>query len=193
MRVIHGLIRTRSASDGSIRAWSPPQADDTINPSRPPQADQGADRLHGVLPVLLLCAVLFATVAGCHKSTPTPPPEEQPATAEAPKSPPTEAPPPPIPLPDDPDAADRWLFVEKAKDGSPGGWATGAFDRQKNKLDIHTRDVRQFAIDVERIAIDWQRLVVLSIDGKNSELRKRDVSLLHFRLDDHGQWVVMEP
>ena len=91
------------------------------------------------------------------------------------------------------EAADRWLFVEKAKDAAPGGWATGSFDQQKNKLDIHTRDVRQFVIDVSRIRIDWQRLVVLSIDGKNSELRRRDFSLLHFRLDDHGQWVVVEP
>jgi hypothetical protein len=143
--------------------------------------------------VLRICALLFVTLTGCHKSAPTPPSEEPPAKAEAPKSPSTETPPPRIPLPDDPDAADRWLFVEKAKDDAPGGWATGAFDREKNKLDVRTSDVRQFAIDVERIAIDWQRLVVISIDGKNSELRKRDVSLLHCRLDDHGQWVVMEP
>ena len=89
----------------------------------------------------------------------------------------------------------RGQRYEGDQGGSPGtgGWATGAFDRQKNKLDVRTSDVRQFAIDVERIAIDWQRLVVISIDGKNSELRKRDVSLLHFRLDDHGQWVVVEP
>jgi len=96
-------------------------------------------------------------------------------------------------LPDYPDDAERWLFVEKAKEDAPGGWASGGFDREKNKLEVRTRDVRQFAIDVERIAIDWQRLVVIGIDGKNSELRQRDVSLLHFRLDDHGKWVVMEP
>ena len=166
MHITHDSIRTRSASD-----W----------PSRGPSL------------VLRICALLFVTLTGCHKSAPTPPSEEPPAKAEAPKLPPTIAPPSRIPLPDDPDAAERWLFVEKANDDAPGGWATGSFDREKNKLDVHTRDVRQFAIDVERIAIDWHRLVVLSIDGKNSELRKRDVSLLHFRLDDHAQWVVMEP
>jgi len=132
-------------------------------------------------------------VTGCHKSAPTPPSEEPPAKAEATQPPPALAPPPRIALPDDADAAERWLFVEKTKSDAPGGWATGSFDRQKNKLDVRTRDVRQFTIDVERIAIDWQRLVVIGIDGKNSELRKRDVSLLHFRLDEHGQWVVMEP
>ena len=137
--------------------------------------------------------MMVVAVTGCHQSAPTPPPEEPQAAVEAPKPRPTEAPPPRIPLPDDPDAADRWLFVEKAKGDAPGGWATGAFDRQKNKLDIRTRDVQQFAIDVELIAIDWQRLVVIAIDGKNSELRRREVTLLHFRLDDHGQWVVTEP
>ena len=154
---------------------------------------KGAVRLHGVLLVLLVCAALVATVAGCHKSAPTPPSEGAPAKAEVPKSQPTLTPSPRIPLPDDPDAADRWLFVEKTKDDTPGGWAAGAFDRERNKLEVRTRDVRQFAIDVERIAIDWQRLVVISIDGKNSELRRRETTLLHFRLDDHGQWVVTEP
>lgn len=134
---------------------------------------------------ILVTMVNIAALAGCHKSAPTPPSEEPPTTVEAPK--------PRIPLPDDPDPADRWLFVEKTKSDAPGAWATGSFDRQKNKLDIRTRDVQQFAIDVERVAIDWQRLVVIAIDGRNSELRRRDVTLLHFRLDDHGQWVVTEP
>ncbi|MGH8598796.1 MAG: hypothetical protein ACREXT_19285 [Gammaproteobacteria bacterium] len=137
--------------------------------------------------------VIVVATIGCHKSAPTPPPEDTLTEAEASKPPLTEAPLPRIPLPDDPDAADRWLFVEKAKGDAPGGWATGAFDRQKNKLDIRTRDVQKFAIDVERVAIDWQRLVVIAIDGKSSELRRREVTLLHFRLDDHGQWVVSEP
>lgn len=143
--------------------------------------------------LVILGIMLMVANAGCHKSAPTPPPAEPQAAADAPKPPLAEAAPPQIPLPDDPDAADRWLFVEKTKNDAPGGWATGSFDRQKNKLDIRTRDVRRFAIDVERIAIDWQRLVVISIDGKNSELRRREVTLLHFQLDDHGQWVVTEP
>ena len=140
-----------------------------------------------------ICATLFVALVHCHKSTPTTPPDEVPKIDVPAASPPALEPPPPVRLPDDADAEDRWLFVEKAKDGARGGWATGSFDQQKNKLDIHTRDVRQFVIDVSRIRIDWQRLVVLSIDGKNSELRRRDFSLLHFRLDDHGQWVVVEP
>ena len=95
-------------------------------------------------------------------------------------------------IPVDIDDADRWLLVEKAREGAPGAWATGSFDPKRNKLDIRTRDVQEFSIDVSRIPINWERLVVIGIDGANSELRKRDYSVLHFRLDDHGQWVVRE-
>jgi len=89
--------------------------------------------------------------------------------------------------------SDRWLFVEKAKDGVEGAWATGSFNRKRNRLTIRERDVQQFAIDTSRISIDWERLVVISINGRTSELRKRDYPFLHFARDDHGQWVVREP
>ncbi len=98
----------------------------------------------------------------------------------------------PVSIPVDVDDPDRWLLVEKAREGAPGAWATGSFDRKRNKLDIRTRDVRQFALDVSRIPINWERLVVIGIDGVNSELRKRDYSVLHFRLNDHGEWVILE-
>jgi len=88
---------------------------------------------------------------------------------------------------------DRWLFVEAADEGKPGGWAQGDFDPQRNKLDIRTSDVLQFAIDTSRLRIDWQRLVILSIDGKTSELRKRDFAVYQFRRDVHGRWNVIEP
>ena len=89
--------------------------------------------------------------------------------------------------------SDRWLFVEKAKDGVEGAWATGSFNRKRNRLAIRERDVQQFAIDTSRIPINWERLVVISINGRTSELRKRDYPFLHFARDDHGQWVVREP
>jgi hypothetical protein len=88
---------------------------------------------------------------------------------------------------------DQWLFVEGIRDGVPGGWATGSFDPERNKLSIRTHDLRGFAVDVARIPIRWEKLVILSIDGRNSELRRRDFTLLHFRLDEHGQWVVADP
>lgn len=89
--------------------------------------------------------------------------------------------------------ADRWIFVQKAREGTAGAWATATFNRERNKLIIRERDVQQFAIDTSRIPINWERLVVISINGRGSELRKRDYPILHFARDDHGQWVVLEP
>ena len=91
------------------------------------------------------------------------------------------------------DEADRWLFAEAVEEGATGGWATGSFDAARNKLEIDTKDLQAFAMDVSRIPIQWERLVILSINGRQSELRKRDYALLHFKLDDYEQWVVVEP
>jgi len=94
------------------------------------------------------------------------------------------------PLPED--DSTRWLAVEDTRRGAEGGWATGSFDPKKNRIEIRTKDVRQFSVDVSRIPIAWEKLVILSIDGVNSELRRREFTLLHFRMDDHGQWNVLE-
>jgi len=149
-----------------------------------------------LLRFLALIAPGILISASCHKSE-GPPKADETSTVKSPQgqSQPQPPEPPPtrvdinVPI-DDPD---RWLFVEKNAERSQGGWATGSFDPERNKLSIHTKDVEQFAIDTSRIRIDWKRLVILGIDGKNSELRKRDFELYHFMLNDHGAWVVVEP
>ncbi len=98
-----------------------------------------------------------------------------------------------LPLPLVPVDASQWLFVEKVQEGARGGWATGSFDPERNKIDITTHDVAAFAIDVERIPIAWERLVIIGIDGINSELRRRDYRMYHFVRDSAGQWIVREP
>ena len=99
----------------------------------------------------------------------------------------------PIEIPAEVDDPARWLWVEEGRDGAEGAWATGSFDSKRNKLSIKARDVRRFTIDVGRIPIDWERLVILSINGRNSELRRRNHTLLHFVLDEYGRWTVAEP
>jgi len=99
----------------------------------------------------------------------------------------------PIVIPDEILDQERWLWVEETRDGARGGWATGSFDPKRNKIDIETRDVERFAVDVSRIPVNWERLVIIGINDVNSELRKRDYSVLHFARDDHGRWVVLEP
>ncbi len=88
---------------------------------------------------------------------------------------------------------DRWLYAEAAMDPARGGWVSGTFDAERNKLSIRTKDVRRFAVDAGRVPIDWNKLVILSIDGRNSELRRRDFVVYHFDRTDHGEWVVKEP
>jgi len=160
-------------------------------------------RTHFLTPVALLLSGL-----GCPKPDSPPPPETPLHGAPAPVQPPAprehdqggsaNAPAVAessvrIDLPPDANEPDRWLWVETPREGTAGGWATGSFDPKRNKLDIRTKDVTRFVIDVGRIPIDWKRVVVLGIDGKNSELRRRDFTRLHFVLDAHGQWVIHEP
>lgn len=89
--------------------------------------------------------------------------------------------------------ADRWLFVRQPSDRAIGAWATGSFDRSRNRLTIRTHGVRRFVVDTTRIRIDWDALVVLSIDGRTSELRRRDHPLLEFEFDESGEWIIREP
>lgn len=148
----------------------------------------------------LVSAGLFCILSlpGCHGPTSVSESDDAPKTVEQEE---TAEPPPTGGLPVPPHVAigikaeepDRWLFVEAMKKDAVGGWATGSFDTGRNKLDIQTHDVRAFAIDVGRIQIRWERLVILSINGLKSELRRRDYTPLRFALDEHGQWVVVEP
>ena len=91
------------------------------------------------------------------------------------------------------DGTDRWLRVETVAKDAEGGVATGSFDPVGNQIRIHTRDVKGFSLDTGRLAIDWDRLVVIRINGAGSELRKRDYDVLHFVRDKHGRWEVAEP
>ena len=91
------------------------------------------------------------------------------------------------------DDQDQWLFVETARDKEGGAWVTGSFHAERNKIDIQTHNVRQFTIDASRIPIRWQDVVIIGIDGRNSELRQRDELVLRFVRNGSGQWVVMEP
>lgn len=141
------------------------------------------------------CILAMSSVMqGCQKpQTPSNANEEPTVT------PPAERPPEPIELPTrvdigkDMDEPERWLFVTEARERKTAAWASGSFDKDRNKLSIRTDNVERFTVDTSRIPIDWQKLVVIRIDGKNSELRKRDDPVLTFALDEHNRWVVVEP
>ena len=148
--------------------------------------------------LLAVSSGMFLAAPACHAPTAPPPPQNEATLSSEPEAvsveaEPVEPPPEPIIIPAEFQEIDRWLFVEKARDRASGAWATGSFGPKRNKLTIRTRGVQQFAIDTSRTPINWERLVVIGIDGANSELRKRDYPILHFARDDHGRWVVLEP
>ena len=91
------------------------------------------------------------------------------------------------------DRPDRWLIVVKPFDTNTGCWAKGEFDAERNKIGIVTENVAEFTVDTDRIPIDWSRLVVISIDGLNAELKRRDYTPLLFRREGFSSWNVVEP
>ncbi len=89
--------------------------------------------------------------------------------------------------------SEDWLTVNEIRDEAPGAWATGSFLAERNRIVIETEAVARFSIDMGRVPIRWERLVVIRIDGRNSELVKRDQAIYRFVLDDRGSWVVLDP
>ncbi len=161
---------------------------------------------YGTLALLGLTATV-ALLPSCRQTTPkveAPPPRQSPApqTEPAELTKPTERK-PDLPQESIPEAntigsftvpaESDWLHVDAIRPKVDGGWATGDFFEQRNKIEIHTRGVKQFSIDLGKLKINWDRLVVIGIDGRNAELRKRDVDVIHIARDEHGKWVVWEP
>lgn len=89
--------------------------------------------------------------------------------------------------------SEDWLTVDEIRDDAPGAWATGSFLAARNRIVIKTEDVARFSIDMSRVPVRWDKLVVIRIDGRNSELVKRNQAIYRFVLDGHGHWVVLEP
>jgi len=154
------------------------------------------------LVILLAFCVVAAVGANCRKAA------EEPVTGEKIRPPATTLPQPepetaPAVKPvfeweevkteleaiDDPD---RWLTVTKGDPKEKGAWATGRFDAGRNRLEITTRDALEFTVDVGRIEIDWSKLVILRINDRNTELKKREQSVYRFLRGSQGQWEVRE-
>ncbi len=135
---------------------------------------------------------LMLIAAGCRQPTADAPADNI-SAAGPPPAPAPVLPPPKLEIPIINPDPDRWLFVEKEKEGTRGGHATGSFDNPKNKITVNTVDVIRFVIDTSRIEIDWTRPVVLGIDQRNYELRRRDNPLIRFERSANKEWTVLEP
>lgn len=149
----------------------------------------------------LLSLAAATGVAACRKPTPSPI-EEKPARPSPHDTAPVA---PPEPQPEKPKPSPRmelpvvnpppvsWITVEQEREGSPGGYATGSFDSSQNKITVVTKDVQRFLLDTGAIDVDWSRPVVLNIDRKTYELRRRKNPAILFDRNPHGEWQVLEP
>jgi len=129
----------------------------------------------------LLCACTSCNQPNTNKHIVQPQPEIQSKTAE------------PTPQSGESFVKNSWLKVKKINKNPSAKIATGTFNPKRNKISIDTNNTEQFAIDTSHIPINWSRPVILSINGRNSELRKRDYAIIHFKHDKYGQWSVVEP
>jgi len=145
---------------------------------------------------VVFCAWFALPAPGCHKPAPSTSEEGSSTpsgrTVESTPTPAREEIPLRVDIGPAAGGSDSWLAVEKVRGDSAGAWATGEFDQKRNKLTIVTHAVERFTIDVGRIPIRWDRLVILGIDGNNSELARREFDVLHFVNDKHG-WHVVKP
>jgi hypothetical protein len=91
------------------------------------------------------------------------------------------------------EAEPKWLRVARLREGVEGGWATGRFIPEDNKLVIDTEGVDEFVIDLDGVDIDWTRRVVLRINGDNSELTRRHYPTLRLNRTEGGRWLPVKP
>ena len=166
----------------------------TVHPGR--EAGNGWARRRFRAACVALSGLLAAALPACHQ--PGNPAERPPVVDASVAEPSVDSQPVAdtaslliLPLPVD--DQDQWLFVDSARDKMGGAWATGSFHADRNKIEIETHNVQKFTLDASRIPIQWQDVVILGIDGRNSELRQRDKLVLRFARNGSGQWVVVEP
>lgn len=148
---------------------------------------------HGDLRLAMACGCLLPIVFGCHQEDRAASPTAANGVTETgDQRSPTERGPIPkfVDLGPAIDNGEKWLRVLAIQEGVEGAWATGSFDVQRNKLTIETKGVQRFVIDAERVDVNWRKLVIIRIDGHNSELRKRDDPSYRFVRDKYGAWVV---
>ncbi len=150
----------------------------------------------------VLCMAFVAVLPSCDKKGETvrpEAPEQTPAPQQTTEAPEPDSPAPAIATSAEPEeivifeSDSEWLRAEQLRADVDGGWVTGDFLPERNKIEIHTRDLTEFSINVGLLPIEWGRLVVVGIDGRNSELRRRDFDVYHIARDEHGKWVVLEP
>ncbi len=84
-----------------------------------------------------------------------------------------------------------WVKLTQKKENEQRSWIEGEVISD-DKLSITTENMAVFDLDLSRISMDWSGSVVLRIDGFNSELRRKDRTVLRMQRSASGGWTVAE-
>ncbi len=151
--------------------------------------------------IALIASSLAGTLSACRESVPKPDltSSSQPAVpsldaADAePDPPPATQPAAPAepPLDSFPEPQRGWLQIVRLAPGAEGGWATGRFETDRNRVCVETQNVAEFMLDQTRLDVRWDRRVVLRINDRPAELIRKQDPLIHFRQSPGGAWEVV--
>ncbi len=149
-------------------------------------------------------ALVLVMITGCPDSEADRPPVTTTKPIEPARPTPTAIPAEqPAPPPEDPDHAEvrmatltdpqfGWLRIEGIRDSAVGAWATGSFLSDRNKIVIETENADQFTINLAKLRLNWNKRVILRINGHSSELTKKRDPLLRLHRSPAGSWDVVE-
>jgi len=87
--------------------------------------------------------------------------------------------------------ASPWVRIESLREGAEVGWATSSIDSNANAIVIETEGARGLVLDLSNIHVDWNRRVILRIDGQGSQLLHGKSQVKHLEVSPAGRWRVV--
>ena len=92
---------------------------------------------------------------------------------------------PPVPI------QTGWAVLTEKADTKARAWIEGSIV-SGDRLTINTENVRRFTLDLTRLRLNWQKRIVLRMDGFNSQLTKKRWPKLSFVRTAAGAWDVVD-
>ena len=119
---------------------------------------------------------------------PSPTPASTPDTSEESPRPPA---PIELPLSEPSPLREGWLVIKEKADARQRAWVEGSIVGD-DKCVLDTSNIRRFRLDLARLRLNWEKRIVLRIDGFNSELTRKRWPVLHFLRTSSGAWIVVD-
>lgn len=84
-----------------------------------------------------------------------------------------------------------WLTIDDVSDRDHTAWAEGRVD-DGEKLVINTENIERFQLDLSKVKLDWDKRIVLRIDGFNRELTRKNFPHLNYERTSTGGWRLID-